>query len=140
MKAKWLKKKTTGVAKYVYTVTGSTKEIAQYIENQGEYCRFLQDDDSITDEESTTPVFYSMRNVGKNPVLRWDADNERYRADVTFEDTVLMDAVTAMYTPQNDSVKSKSDNVEEDEDSVDEDAETKAKSKSKPTSTKKKLS
>lgn len=120
MKAKWLKMKATGAARYVYTVQGTAKELAEYVENQGEYCRFLQEDGSIGEEESATPIFYSTRIVGENPTLRWDAENERYRAEVTFRDAVIMDAANASYT--NSSTNS-STNTEDPEEETTEDAE-----------------
>lgn len=98
MKAKWLKMKNSGKARFVYTVVGNAKEIAEYCENQGEYCRFLQSDGTISDEETNTPVYYSTIIVGKNPELIWDDENQRYRAQAGFEDAVLMDAVAKMYS------------------------------------------
>lgn len=99
MRAKWLKMKSTGVARYVYTVHGTAKEIAEYVENQGEFCRFLQEDGTIGEDETSTPVFYSTKLVGKNPTLRYDADNERYRAEMSFEDACIMDAVNSAFNP-----------------------------------------
>jgi len=98
MKAKWLKMKNSGKARFVYTVVGTAKEVAEYCENQGEYCRFLQSDGTISDEETNTPVYYSTIIVGKNPELMWDDENQRYRAQAGFEDAVLMDAVAKMYS------------------------------------------
>ena len=98
MRAKWLKMKNTGKARFVYTVTGKATEIAEYIENQGEYCRFLQADGTISEDETSTPVFYSTIIVGKNPELIWDDENQRYRAQAGFEDAVLMDAVSKLYS------------------------------------------
>lgn len=137
MKAKWLKMKTTGAARFVYTVVGTAKEIAEYVENQGEYCRFLQEDGTISEEESTTPVFYSTKIVGKNPTLRWDNENERYRAEMSFEDACIMEAVTSAYNPTANS--SRTDRVL-DEDKTDVEAELDAPVKiSKPTSGKRSL-
>ena len=99
MKAKWLKMKSTGVARYVYTVQGTAKEIAEYVDNQGEFCRFLQEDGTIGEDETSTPVFYSTKLVGKNPTLRYDVDNERYRAEMSFEDACIMDAVNSAFNP-----------------------------------------
>lgn len=99
MRAKWLKMKSTGVARYVYTVHGTAKEIAEYVENQGEFCRFLQEDGTIGEDETSTPVFYSTKLVGKNPTLKYDADNERYRAEMSFEDACIMDAVNSAFNP-----------------------------------------
>lgn len=106
MKAKWLKMKSTGVARYVYTVQGTAKEIAEYVENQGEFCRFLQEDGTIGEDETSTPVFYSTKLVGKNPTLRYDADNERYRAEMSFEDACIMDAVNSAFNPSVNSSSS----------------------------------
>lgn len=116
MKAKWLKMKATGAARYVYTVVGTAKELAEYVEMQGEYCRFLQEDGSIGEEESNTPIFYSTRLVGENPTLKFDAENDRFRAEVTFRDAVIMDAATAAYT--NTSTSSSKKDVEEDEETI----------------------
>ena len=116
MKAKWLKMKNTGVARYVYTVVGTAKEIAEYVENQGEYCRFLQEDGTIGEDETSTPVFYSTRLVGKNPTLRYDADNERYRAEMSFEDACIMDAVSAAFNPNANSNASRTNERVEDAD------------------------
>ena len=116
LKAKWLKMKNTGAARYVYTVVGTAKEIAEYVENQGEYCRFLQDDGTIGEEETATPVFYSTRLVGKNPTLRYDADNERYRAEMSFEDACIMDAVNNAFNPTVNRNTQPADNEEEDPD------------------------
>jgi hypothetical protein len=99
MRAKWLKMKSTGVARYVYTVQGTAKEIAEYVDNQGEFCRFLQEDGTIGEDETSTPVFYSTKLVGKNPTLRYDVDNERYRGEMTFEDACIMDAVNSAFNP-----------------------------------------
>lgn len=106
MRAKWLKMKSTGVARYVYTVHGTAKEIAEYVENQGEFCRFLQEDGTIGEDETSTPVFYSTKLVGKNPTLRYDADNERYRAEMSFEDACIMDAVNSAFNPSVSSSSS----------------------------------
>ncbi len=116
MRAKWLKMKNTGVARYVYTVVGTAKEIAEYVENQGEYCRFLQEDGTIGEDETATPVFYSTRLVGKNPTLRYDADNERYRAEMSFEDACIMDAVSAAFNPNANGNASRSNERTEDAD------------------------
>jgi len=116
MKAKWLKMKNTGKARFVYTVTGSAKEIAEYVENQGEYCRFLQSDGTISEDETNTPVFYSTVIVGKNPELVWDDENLRYRANMGFEDAVLMDAVGKMYSTSTEtSSKTTSDEGDADD-------------------------
>ena len=113
MKAKWLKMKATGTARFVYTVVGTAKELAEYVENQGEYCRFLQEDGSISEEETATPIYYSTRIVGENPTLRWDEENERYRAEVTFRDAVIMDAANNSYT--NSSTTTSKDNEDPEE-------------------------
>lgn len=113
MKAKWLKMKNTGAARYVYTVHGTAKEIAEYVENQGEYCRFLQEDGTIGEDETSVPVFYSTRLVGKNPTLRYDADNERYRAEMSFEDACIMDAVNQAFNPSSASVRSSADTADD---------------------------
>lgn len=123
MKAKWLKMKNTGVARYVYTVVGTAKEIAEYVENQGEYCRFLQEDGTIGEDETSTPVFYSTKLVGKNPTLRYDADNERYRAEMSFEDACIMDAVSQMYNPNANSSSSTRSVANEDADDAELDEE-----------------
>ena len=122
MKAKWLKMKNTGAARYVYTVVGTAKEIAEYVENQGEYCRFLQEDGTIGEDETSTPVYYSTRLVGKNPTLRWDNDNERYRAEMSFEDACIMDAVNAAFNPTSNSTRNTRDEVVEDADDAELDA------------------
>jgi len=126
MRAKWLKMKNSGKARFVYTVTGTAKEIAEYVENQGEYCRFLQDDGTIGEDETNTPVFYSTIIVGKNPELIWDDENQRYRAQAGFEDAVLMDAVSKMYSNPTET-KSESSS---DEDADDADIEPQPKKKS----------
>lgn len=113
MRAKWLKMKNTGKARFVYTVVGSAKEIAEYIENQGEYCRFLQTDGTISEDETSTPVFYSTIIVGRNPELIWDEENQRYRAQAGFEDAVLMDAVSKLYS---NPVSTTTSDKEEEED------------------------
>lgn len=113
MRAKWLKMKNTGKARFVYTVVGSAKEIAEYVENQGEYCRFLQTDGTISEDETNTPVFYSTIIVGKNPELIWDEENQRYRAQANFEDAVLMDAVSKLYS---NPVSTTTSDKEEEED------------------------
>lgn len=136
MKAKWLKMKNTGAARYVYTVVGTAKEIAEYVENQGEYCRFLQEDGTISEEESTTPVFYSTRLVGKNPTLRWDVENERYRAEMSFEDACIMDAVSAAFNPQANTSRNERAVVEDEEAEAELDPPVKA---AKPTSGKRSL-
>jgi len=106
MRAKWLKMRGTGVARYVYTVQGTTDELVEYTENQGENCRFLQDDGSIGLEETEIPVYYSVRLVGKNPKLTWNEESGRYNAEVTFEDAVVMDAARASYTTNTESSSS----------------------------------
>jgi hypothetical protein len=116
MRAKWLKMKNTGKARFVYTVTGTAKEIAEYVENQGEYCRFLQSDNSISEDETNTPVFYSTIIVGKNPELIWDEENQRYRAQAGFEDAVLMDAVSKMYSTTTNETKSEEQSEEDADD------------------------
>ena len=113
MRAKWLKMKNSGKARFVYTVTGTAKEIAEYVENQGEYCRFLQSDNSISEDETNTPVFYSTIIVGKNPELIWDEENQRYRAQAGFEDAVLMDAVSKMYSTTTNETKSEEQSEED---------------------------
>lgn len=113
MRAKWLKMKNTGKARFVYTVVGTAKEIAEYVENQGEYCRFLQSDGTIGEDETNTPVFYSTIIVGKNPELIWDEENQRYRAQAGFEDAVLMDAVSKLYS---NPVSTTTSDKEEEED------------------------
>ena len=113
MRAKWLKMKNTGKARFVYTVVGSAKEIAEYVENQGEYCRFLQTDGTISEDETNTPVFYSTIIVGRNPELIWDEENQRYRAQAGFEDAVLMDAVSKLYS---NPVSTTTSDKEEEED------------------------
>lgn len=115
MKAKWLKMKNSGKARFVYTVTGTAKEIAEYVENQGEYCRFLQSDGTISDEETNTPVYYSTIIVGKNPELIWDDENQRYRAQAGFEDAVLMDAVSKMYSNPTETKTETSSDEDADE-------------------------
>lgn len=113
MRAKWLKMKNSGKARFVYTVTGTAKEIAEYVENQGEYCRFLQSDGTISEDETNTPVFYSTIIVGKNPELIWDEENQRYRAQAGFEDAVLMDAVSKMYSNPTNETKSEEQSEED---------------------------
>jgi hypothetical protein len=113
MRAKWLKMKNSGKARFVYTVTGTAKEIAEYVENQGEYCRFLQTDGTISEDETNTPVFYSTIIVGKNPELIWDEENQRYRAQAGFEDAVLMDAVSKMYSNPTNETKSEEQSEED---------------------------
>jgi hypothetical protein len=127
MKAKWLKMKNTGKARFVYTVTGSAKEIAEYVENQGEYCRFLQSDGTISEDETNTPVFYSTVIVGKNPELVWDDENLRYRANMGFEDAVLMDAVSKKYS---NPVETTSETSSDKEDADDAEIEPQPKKKS----------
>ena len=46
MKGKYLKMRAMA-PRHVYTVHGTAKEIANYIEKQGEFCRYLQADGSI---------------------------------------------------------------------------------------------
>lgn len=116
MKAKWLKMKNTGKARFVYTVVGTAKEIAEYVENQGEYCRFLQSDGTISEDETNTPVYYSTVIVGKNPELVWDNENLRYRANMGFEDAVLMDAVGKMYSNPTETTSQTTSETEEDAD------------------------
>ena len=116
MKAKWLKMKNTGKARFVYTVVGTAKEIAEYVENQGEYCRFLQSDGTISEDETNTPVYYSTVIVGKNPELVWDNENLRYRANMGFEDAVLMDAVNKMYSNPTETTSQTTSETEEDAD------------------------
>jgi len=127
MRAKWLKMKNTGKARFVYTVVGTAKEIAEYVENQGEYCRFLQSDGSISSEETNTPVYYSTTIVGKNPELVWDDENLRYRANMGFEDAVLMDAVGKMY---NKPTETNSESTSDKEDADDAEIEPQPKKKS----------
>lgn len=115
MKAKWLKMKNTGKARFVYTVVGTAKEIAEYIENQGEYCRFLQSDGTISEDETNTPVYYSTIIVGKNPELIWNDENQRYRAQAGFEDAVLMDAVSKMYSNPTETTSQTSSDEDADE-------------------------
>lgn len=116
MRAKWLKMKNTGKARFVYTVIGSAKEIAEYVENQGEYCRFLQSDGTISEDETSTPVFYSTIIVGRNPELIWDEENQRYRAQAGFEDAVLMDAVSKLYSnPVSETTSDKEEEEDADE-------------------------
>ena len=118
MKGKWLKRKNSGKAKYVYTVHGSAKEIAEYVEHQGENVRYLQSDGSIGVDETGTPVFYSTKIVGKNPTLRFSEDlydgAGGYIAEVNFEDAVYMDAVSSQFT-SNDDTNTSSEREEEDE-------------------------
>jgi hypothetical protein len=127
MKAKWLKMKNTGKARFVYTVVGTAKEIAEYVENQGEYCRFLQSDGTISENETNTPVYYSTNIVGKNPELVWDDENLRYRANMGFEDAVLMDAVSKKYS---NPVETTSETSSDKEDADDAEIEPQPKKKS----------
>lgn len=118
MKGKWLKRKNSGKAKYVYTVHGTAKEIADYIEHQGENARFLQKDGSISIDETVTPVFYSTKIVGKNPTLRFSEDlydgDGGYIAEVGFEDAVFMEAVSSQFSP-SETVSNSSTEEEEPE-------------------------
>ena len=118
MKGKFLKAKNTGKARFVYTVHGTTKEIAEYVENQGEYCRFMQEDGTISDEETNTPVYYSTQLRGKNPELTWDDENQRYNASIPFEDIVVMEAISRKYSVDttNTNVESNSETNSEDAD------------------------
>ena len=108
--------KSTGVARFVYTVHGTADAIAEYIENQGDNARFLQEDNTISPDETLTPVFYSTRIVGKNPTIVWDSENDRYQAQVSFEDAVIMDAARSAYSSNNDSVTDRNDVEESDDD------------------------
>jgi hypothetical protein len=136
MKGKWLKRKNSGKAKYVYTVHGSAKEIAEYIEHQGENVRFLQKDGSIGVDETATPVFYSTKIVGKNPTLRFSEDlydgQGGYLAEVNFEDAVYMDAVTSQFSP-SDEVTSSTEEEEEEQQAPADLEQPKAKAKITPT-------
>ena len=103
LKGKFLREKFTGNARYIYTVHGTTAEIAEFIENQGDNVRFLQEDGSIGLEESDTPVYYSKYIVGKNPTLVWNESTNYYNANGSFEDSVLMDAARRAFTQSSDT-------------------------------------
>ena len=114
LKGKFLKERFSGKARYVYTVHGSTAEIADYIEKQGDNIRYLQEDGTIGVDETDTPVYYSIQLVGKNPTLRWNEDYEYFNANMTFEDSVVMDAARRAFTSYSDT--SAEDNTKEDAD------------------------
>jgi hypothetical protein len=113
MKAQFLRFRPAGINKdtnepypqaFIYVVKGSSKELDAYIENQGEFIRYLQPNGKISDEETNKPVYYSNKPVGKNPTLTWkdadeDYDTGRYFAEISYEDALQM----SMMQPSSDN-------------------------------------
>jgi hypothetical protein len=90
MKGKYLKMRERS-PRHVYTVHGTAKEIADFIEKQGENCRFLQSDGSISPDETATPVVYQFKMKGNTPTLRWNAEYENWDADIHWMDAMVLD-------------------------------------------------
>lgn len=110
MKGKYLKMR--GVApRHVYTVHGSAREIANYVEKQGEYCRYLQPDGSIGAEETATPINYQFRHKGNTPTLVWNAEYENWDANINWMDAMIMDN----YLSDAESMSAREENDEESE-------------------------
>lgn len=92
MKGKYLKMRGVRPA-HVYTVHGTAKEIADYIEKQGENCRFLQADGTISPEETATPVNYQFRSSGETPTLVWNPEYENWDARINWLDAYKISKV-----------------------------------------------
>jgi hypothetical protein len=90
MKGKYLKMRERA-PRHVYTVHGTSKEVADFIEKQGENCRYLQADGSIGADETSTPVVYQFKNKGNTPTLVWNAEYENWDARINWMDAMVMD-------------------------------------------------
>jgi hypothetical protein len=90
MKGKYLKMRERA-PRHVYTVHGTSKEVADFIEKQGENCRYLQADGSISADETSTPVVYQFKNKGNTPTLVWNAEYENWDARINWMDAMVMD-------------------------------------------------
>jgi hypothetical protein len=90
MKGKYLKMRERA-PRHVYTVHGTSKEVADFIEKQGENCRYLQTDGSIGADETSTPVVYQFKNKGNTPTLVWNAEYENWDARINWMDAMVMD-------------------------------------------------
>lgn len=97
LKATWLRDRKTGVAREIYAISGSAKDIAEYIEHQGENARFLQPDGTIGVDVTNVPVFYSKRDKGKVAALRYAADIDMYILEMTYEEKRLRSIVREAY-------------------------------------------
>lgn len=114
MKGKYLKMRER-TPRHVYTVHGTAKEIANFIEKQGENCRFLQSDGTIGQEETNTPVLYQFKHKGNTPTILWNAEYENWDANINWMDAMVLDKMLG----ETDVVPSYSDDVqEEDEETV----------------------
>lgn len=98
MKGKYLKMR--GVSpKHVYTVHGTSKELADYIEKQGDKCRYLQADGTIGAEETSTPVNYQFYNRGGTPTLVWNPEYENWDARINWLDAYKISQVEQELEP-----------------------------------------
>lgn len=97
LKATWLRDRKTGVAREIYAISGSAKDIAEYIEYQGENARFLQPDGTIGVDVTNVPVFYSKKDKGKVATLRYAADIDMYILEMTYEEKRLRSIVREAY-------------------------------------------
>lgn len=92
-----MRKRSTGVARHIYKITGSSKQIAEFVEHQGENARFLQDDGTIGVDATATPVFYSKKDKGKVADLCYAADIDVYYLEMTYEEERLRSIIREAY-------------------------------------------
>lgn len=122
LKATWMRKRNTGTARHIYKISGNSKQIAQFIEHQGENARFLQEDGTIGVDETSVPVFYSKADKGKVADLRYAADIDAWILDMTYEEERIRSIMREAYGLDTDSTSriapnpAVSDDDDEDED------------------------
>jgi hypothetical protein len=114
MKGKYLKMRER-TPRHVYTVHGTAKELANFVEKQGENCRYLQADGTIGQEETSTPVVYQFKNKGNTPTLVWNAEYENWDANINWMDAMAMDK---FYTDNEDVNTREQNDDQDDEDTV----------------------
>lgn len=109
MKGKYLKMRERA-PRHVYTVHGTAKEIANFVELQGENCRYLQADGTIGQEETSTPVVYQFKNKGNTPTLAWNAEYENWDCNINWMDAMVMDK----FLSDTETITNREQNDEED--------------------------
>jgi len=70
---------------YVYTIHGSSAEVAEYISAQGENCQYSAENPEI-------PLLFTSLYVQDEMPVRYSAYNKRYALDTNFAERLLSQA------------------------------------------------
>lgn len=118
-----MRKRSTGVARHIYKITGSSKQIAEFVEYQGENARYLQDDGTVGVEPTSVPLFYSKKDKGKVADLCYAADIDAYYLEMTYEEERLRSIIREAYGIGEESTGRITPNPAADEDNDENDGE-----------------